>query len=92
MIKSVEIICKPCDKCEALEQKIRNAIKVIEIKNRIKIKYDLKRNKDMFAAEKYGYGTKDLPLTLINDHVVFDGHVKGEDFIRFSLEAINREY
>jgi hypothetical protein len=41
-IKSIEIICIPCNKCERLKTDIAEIIKTIELQNKIKIYYEFK--------------------------------------------------
>jgi len=92
LIKTVEIICKPCRKCELLEQRMRNIIQCMETQKRIKIKYQFNRNENILDAAKYGYAINQLPLVLINGNIEFVGFVKEESLLRIKLEAINKEY
>lgn len=90
MIRTIEIICKPCHKCELMEKRIRFLIQCLEFKNHIKIKYHFKHIKDIRMAENYGLNITQLPLTIINGEVAFAGHVKGDHIVRMKLEEYMR--
>jgi len=93
LIQTIEIICKPCRKCELLLERIETIIRCIETRESIRIKYKLKLNGNILhAATKYGYAINKLPLVIINGSVEFVGHVKQEHLIRMKLEEINKEY
>jgi len=92
LIKTIEIICKPCHKCELLKERIHNIIQYMELQKRIKIRYEFNHNTNVLDASKYGYAINQLPLVIINGNIEFVGHVKEEYLIRIKLEEINREY
>ncbi len=90
MIRTIQIICKPCHKCELMKQRIKFLIQCLEFKHHIKIKYALEHIKDIRKAEDYGLNITQLPLTLINGEVAFAGHVKGDHIVRMKLEEFMR--
>ncbi len=88
-IKSIEIICIPCKKCQGLENNIRNMIKSIESINRIKIIYDFKHTKDLKNITRYSLNPSQVPVIIINGQVEFAGRI---DLInlRRKLDFIHR--
>jgi hypothetical protein len=91
MIKSIEIICKPCHRCKLLEERVRLIMDCIQFKYRFRVKYKYKFNKNVRDVEKYGYAIYQTPVLMVNGNVAFVGHVKGEHLIRMRLEAIMKE-
>lgn len=91
MIKRIEIICKPCHKCEVLQERISRLIATIQEREHIKIKCDVKYNTNIVDANLYGYNVTQLPILLINGSVEFVGHVKEVHLIRMKFEEIMRE-
>ncbi len=75
-IKTIEIICLPCPKCEGLEIKIREMIKGIEMVNRIKIVFEFKRHTNIKELSKYSLNASQTPAVLINGVVEFAGRVE----------------
>lgn len=92
MIQKVEIICKPCHKCELLEERIHTIIRCLGFKYGVRIKYQFKFNKNIRDVEKFGYRVNQIPLVLINDNVEFVGFVKTEHLIRMKFDDILKGY
>ena len=88
MIKSIEIICKPCHKYELLQERVNRVIATIQEREHIKIKCDIKYNNNIVDANQLGYSLAQLPVLLINGNVEFAGHVKEVHLIRMKLEEI----
>jgi len=91
MIQTIEIICKPCHKCDLMIQRISYILHCIQNQSGLKLKYELKLNKNIHEAEKYGYNVTQLPVVKINGDIEFVGHVKEEHLIRMKLEEIIRQ-
>ncbi len=91
MIKTIEIICKPCHKCELLEERIKYIIRCMEMQQSIKIKYEFKHNTNIRDVAKYSFNMTQMPILLINGNVEFAGNVKEEHLIRIKLEEIMKE-
>lgn len=93
-IRTIEIVCLPCHKCEILIERIETIIRCLEFKygTRIKCAFaHIDSKKEIVAAlARYGYAINQLPITLINGEIAFIGHVKGENVIRWKLEEILR--
>ncbi|HAJ56423.1 MAG TPA: hypothetical protein DCL35_01490 [Candidatus Omnitrophica bacterium] len=88
-IKTVEMICLPCNKCEGVEVKVREMIRNIEMINRIKILFEFKHTKTLQDITRYSLNPSQTPAILINGNVECAGKV---DFILFKrrLEAIQK--
>ena len=89
MIKTVEIICLPCKKCEAMKSAIFLAIKTLERKYQIKIRYEFKVTPNLKNISKYSVNASQAPILLINDQVELSGPVKPE-MVAAKLDSIHR--
>lgn len=91
-IKTIEIICPACHKCEILKGRIETLMTCIGNSLGVKLKYELihyESNKDILPLiTKRGLFISQLPALLINGELVFLGHVKGDHIIRMKLEEI----
>ena len=74
-IKTIEIICTICPKCEQLKAKIKEAIVAIEIQNRVKITYALKLTTDLRGISNYSLNPSQLPAVIINGNLEFCGQI-----------------
>ena len=63
---------------------------IIQSKYQIKIKYKLKHNKNIYETEKYGHGSTETPLLIINGSVAFSGNVPTEYYLRMKLDEIQK--
>ena len=53
-IRTIEIVCPPCHKCDLLKKKILQSIGKIEMKYKIKLSYELKQTPNLQEISKYG--------------------------------------
>ena len=90
-INSVEIICLPCPKCEFVEKKIREAIKTIEIENKIKIPFEFKHTANLREISKYSLNPSQTPTVLINGSVEFAGKIEPL-LVKKRLDLIHKGY
>ncbi|MDD5730100.1 MAG: thioredoxin family protein [Candidatus Omnitrophica bacterium] len=90
-IKSIEIICLPCPKCEALERKIMEAIRGLEFQYKIKLTFDFKKCTNLREMAKYSLNASQTPVVLINGSVEFAGRIDGQA-IRPKLDSIHKGY
>lgn len=76
-IRSVEIICLPCAKCEQLRNMIVSTIKNIELQSqgKIKIMYDLRITHSLQSVTNYGLSPAQTPILLINGVVEAAGRI-----------------
>ena len=88
-IKSIEVICLPCQKCAGLEAEIREMIKSIEMINKIKIPFVFKHTTTLLTIFQYSLNPSQTPAIIINGIVEFAGKF---DLIlmRRRLEAIHK--
>lgn len=88
-IKSIEVICLPCPKCETLEQKIRGVVKSIEAVHKIQIPFEFKHTKTLRDIANYSLSPAQAPVIIVNGNVEFAGRF---DLIlaRNRLESIHR--
>lgn len=88
-IKSIEIMCIPCPKCERIKKLIFDTIKLIELQNKIKIIYDLKLTSNLLQVSKYSVNPSKAPIVIINGNVEFAGEVK-QEVVKSKLEALHK--
>jgi hypothetical protein len=88
-IKSIEMICVPCPKCDDLENKIRYLVKNIETIHKTKIIYEFKITRDLRGISQLSLNPSQTPVLIINGTVEFAGRI---DLIllRQRLEALHR--
>jgi glutaredoxin len=72
-IKSIEVICIPCAKCERMKKMIIEEIKAIEVHNRVKIAYDFKHTANLRDMAKYSVNASQTPIVVINGQVELCG-------------------
>jgi len=90
-IKTIEIICIPCAKCDMVETKIREAIKQLELTYKIKIVYEFKHTITLREIGKYNLSPSQVPAVLINGALEFAGRIETPTIIK-RLESIHRNY
>lgn len=90
-IKSIEIICIPCQKCEYVEIKVREAIKTIEMENKIKIPFEFKHTVNLLNTNKYSLKPSQTPIVLVNGSVEFAGKIDPVT-IKRRLDSIQKGY
>jgi hypothetical protein len=88
-IKSIEVICMPCAKCDLVKKMILEEVKAIELQNKIKITYDFKHTTDLRAADKYSVNISQAPIIVINGQVELAGQVQ-RPAIKNKLVSINK--
>lgn len=88
-INKIEIICKPCRKCDLLKERIDTILKAMEFKYHVKFRFELVHTTNLSAMSKYSLNPTQVPVVVINGHVEFAGFVKDPHLIRMKLEAIN---
>lgn len=74
-IRSVEIICLPCAKCDQLKNMIINTIKNIELTGKVKIVYDFKITPSLRDVSRYGLNPSQTPILIVNGTVESAGRV-----------------
>lgn len=77
-IRTIEMICIPCDKCTELEKKVRLLVKNMESDFRIKIPFEFKHTTNLRDITKYSLNPSQTPILLINGNVELAGRA---DFI-----------
>ena len=91
-LKSIEILCIPCPKCNSLEGKIKIILKSIlgSLNTRTSCKFIIYTNRKeaVERAAKLGYVINQLPVVFINEEVAFTGSAMSEQRIRMILEGI----
>lgn len=88
-IRSIEIICLPCPKCDQAKEKITQTIKGIEIQNKVKIAYEFKHTPNLYEISKYALSPSQAPVVVINGNVEFAGKIDAAA-LKNKLESINR--
>jgi len=74
-IRTVEIVCLPCDKCERAKRLILETIKSIELQNKVKITYEFKHTPTIHDLAKYSINASQTPAIVINGNVELSGRV-----------------
>lgn len=88
-VRSIEIICIPCNKCSGLEAKIREAIKKIELTYKLKMPFEFKTTPHLRDLARYSLNPSQAPIILVNDKVEFAGKIEPM-LLQKRLEAIHR--
>lgn len=74
-IRTIEIICLPCNKCSQLKTIVSNVIKALELKNKKNIIYNLRVTANLQNIADYGISPAQTPVLLINGVVECAGSV-----------------
>jgi len=88
-IRTIEIICIPCPKCDRVKQMIAAAIKQIELQNRIKLTYELKHTPNLSNLANYSVNASQTPAVVINGRLELAGMIEQPALIK-KLETIHR--
>lgn len=88
-IKSIEIICRPCAKCDQMKVKILEAIKNIELQSKRKIIYEFKHTPDFREIGKYSISPSQAPAVIVNGNLEFAGSAE-MGVIKMKLESIDK--
>jgi len=75
-IRTIEVICVPCQKCEKVMRAITEAVKHIEIENKVKIVYDFKHTTSFIGLDRYSVNAAQAPIVVINGVVECTGQVE----------------
>jgi len=90
-IKTIEVICIPCQKCERLLKQIENTIKSMELQKKIKIDYQIKHTCQIKEINKYSLNPSQVPALIINGNLELAGHIEPL-VLRAKLESIHSGY
>ncbi len=85
-IRSVEIICLPCNKCSQLKTVVTNIIKSLEERSKNKIVYDLRVTASLTNIANYGLSPAQTPVLLINGVVECAGNAE-QGIVKAKLTA-----
>lgn len=88
-IKTVEVICLPCPKCEGLEKKVCEMVNVIGMRNHINIPFEFTHTKSLRDITRYSLNPAQTPVILINGNVEFAGRVD-VNLLRGRLETVQK--
>jgi hypothetical protein len=88
-IKSIEIICIPCDKCEKLKANITEIIHRIELQNKVKIPYEFKHTPHLRDITNYSLNPSQTPALIINGNVEMAGTIE-RLALKSKLESLNK--
>jgi hypothetical protein len=72
-IKTIEIICLPCDKCERTKRLILETIKSIELQSKMKLIYEFKHTPSLLGLHQYSINASQTPAVIINGNVELSG-------------------
>lgn len=87
-IRTIEIICLPCNKCNQLKTIVNNVIKALEIESKNKIIYNLRITANLQNIANYGLSPAQTPVFLINGIVECAGSVD-QGVIKSKLTAVH---
>lgn len=91
-IKTIEVVCQPCHKCEFIEKKILEALRSLEYEYKIKIPVEIKHSTNIKEiVGKFSLYASQTPVVLINGSVEFAGRIEAAA-IRFKLDQIHKGY
>jgi hypothetical protein len=74
-IKTIDVMCIPCPKCEEVKKFIAIGIQEIETQNKIKLVHVLNHIPHLKEASKYSVNAAQAPIVIINGQVQFAGKV-----------------
>jgi Thioredoxin domain len=87
---TIEIICKPCNKCRYAEEVLLKAIRLLEHENKTHYHYDIKKTDDLRKGERYSTNIANTPFIIINNVLCFAGRITDVNAVRFTLLSIMR--
>lgn len=88
-IRTIEIMCIPCVKCDRVKKMIMNIITMIEQQNKTKIVYNFTHTPHIRDISKFGLNPSQTPAVIINGQVEVSGQVE-QKVLKNRLEAINK--
>jgi len=86
-IRSIEIVCIPCQKCDRVKRMITDIIHMLEMENKTKIIYSFTHTPHLRDVSKYGVNPSQAPIVLINGQVEISGIVE-QKIIKGKLTAL----
>jgi len=89
-LRTIEIICTPCPKCDEAERKIKQVIKVLEWENKTKYVYDFKKTTDLRQAQKYSANVTLAPFIIVNGALEWTGKIPNIELIKIKIRDIIR--
>lgn len=75
-LKSIEIICIPCPKCERVKKLLNEAVQNIERQNKTKLSFDFKHTTSLGAIGNFGLNPSQTPAIIINGNAELAGLVE----------------
>lgn len=88
-IRTIEVVCIPCQKCKMLEQMLKQMVENIGRLYKITIPFEFKHTKTLENLMKLNVNASQTPAILINGSVEFAGKFEMEA-LRKKLEAIHK--
>jgi len=88
-IRTIEVICNPCIRCEKVIKNIQKLIKAMELQKGIKIPYEFKHTPHIRDISKYSLNASQTPAIIINGNAELAGHFEPTN-IKTKLEQIFR--
>jgi hypothetical protein len=88
-IRTIEVMCIPCPKCNGIEPQIRQIIKNMEINYKIKIPFEYKSTPNLKEMGKYGLNAAQAPAIIINGKAEIAGRLD-QNILKQRLELIHR--
>ncbi|MFA6384818.1 MAG: thioredoxin family protein [Candidatus Omnitrophota bacterium] len=93
-LKSIEIICIPCHKCDVVKEKVKTILNALGGKLNRRFQCELicyaSRKEAMERIRNSSYASNEFPVTLVNGQFAFSGSKISEERIRMLLEGILR--
>ena len=88
-IRTIEVVCPPCFKCEKMKKNIKDAIAAIELRYKIRISYELMHTPHLRDINKYGLNPSQIPAVLVNGRPEFGGIMEPK-LIEKKLDLIHK--
>ena len=89
MIRTIEVICIPCQKCKILKEAIEFAKKTIERKYKITLNYEIKFTPNLKDVAKYSVNAAQAPIMVVNGNVELCGQVR-RDAVVAKLDYLHK--
>jgi len=87
---TIEIICKPCQKCQRAEKLITKAFKELGQEFEIEYKFKIEQISDLSIAQAYSANIAQMPFVVVNNELVFAGNIPDVGAVKFTLLSIIR--
>lgn len=89
-IKTIEVICIPCHKCQILKNRVDEIIKNLELRYRIKIFYEYKHTPHLKDIARYSINPSQTPAVIINGNLELAGNIE-YTVLKMKLENFNKQ-